>query len=96
VVKLNGFSLVCQAYAASQTMQSIILLSTGTNKGGGYLAPRGVFLAMYMGLTVIWAILNTFALDVIAFIDTISIWWQVLDYLHEDCHVKFLRDFDVR
>jgi amino acid permease (GABA permease) len=67
-----------QAYAASQTMQSIILLSTGTNKGGGYLAPRGVFLAMYMGLTVIWAILNTFALDVIAFIDTISIWWQVI------------------
>ncbi|GLJ24600.1 hypothetical protein SUGI_0470290 [Cryptomeria japonica] len=67
-----------QAYAGSQTLQSIILLSTGTNKDGGYLAPRGVFLAMYMGLTVIWAILNTFALDVIAFIDTISIWWQVI------------------
>ncbi|XP_057858691.1 amino-acid permease BAT1 homolog isoform X2 [Cryptomeria japonica] len=66
------------AYAGSQTLQSIILLSTGTNKDGGYLAPRGVFLAMYMGLTVIWAILNTFALDVIAFIDTISIWWQVI------------------
>lgn len=67
-----------QAYAGSQTMQSIILLSTGTSKGGGYLAPRGVFLAMYMGLTVIWAFLNTFALNVIAFIDTISIWWQVI------------------
>lgn len=32
---------------------------------------------MYMGLTFIWAVLNTFALEVIAFIDTISIWWQV-------------------
>eukprot|EP00252_Welwitschia_mirabilis_P005184 TRINITY_DN1566_c0_g2_i1.p1 TRINITY_DN1566_c0_g2~~TRINITY_DN1566_c0_g2_i1.p1 ORF type:complete len:433 (-),score=36.45 TRINITY_DN1566_c0_g2_i1:494-1792(-) len=67
-----------QAYAGSQVLQSIILLATGTNKGGGYVAPRGVFLAMYMGLTVIWAILNTFALDVIAFIDIISMWWQVI------------------
>lgn len=58
-------------------MQSIILLCTGTNKGGGYLAPKWVFLCMYMGLTFIWAVLNTFALEVIAFIDTISIWWQV-------------------
>ncbi|KAH9293087.1 hypothetical protein KI387_041705, partial [Taxus chinensis] len=66
------------AYAGSQALQSIILLSTGTNKDGGYLAPRGVFLAMYMGLTVIWAVLNTFALEVIAFIDIISIWWQVI------------------
>ncbi|XP_008781624.1 amino-acid permease BAT1 homolog isoform X2 [Phoenix dactylifera] len=67
-----------QAYAGSQVLQSIILLCTGTNKGGGYFAPRGVFLAMYVGLTVIWAILNTFALEVIAFIDIISIWWQVI------------------
>ncbi|CAN6476081.1 unnamed protein product [Victoria cruziana] len=67
-----------QAYAGSQTLQSIILLSTGTNKGGGYLAPRGVFLCMYMALTIIWAVLNTFALEVIAFIDIISIWWQVI------------------
>ncbi|XP_020253795.1 amino-acid permease BAT1 homolog [Asparagus officinalis] len=67
-----------QAYAGSQTLQSIILLCTGTNKGGGYFAPRGVFLAMYIGLTLIWAFLNTFALEVIAFIDIISIWWQVI------------------
>lgn len=33
---------------------------------------------MYMGLTIIWAVLNTFALEVIAFIDIISIWWQVI------------------
>lgn len=76
--ELNGFALVCQAYAGSQTMQSIILLSTGTNKGGGYLAPPGVFLAMYIGLTVTWEKLNTYSLDVIAFIDTVSVWWQVL------------------
>eukprot|EP00249_Psilotum_nudum_P012986 c24088_g1_i1 orf=679-2277(-) len=67
-----------QAYAGSQTLQNIILLSTGTNKGGGYFAPRGVFFAMYVGLTLIWAVLNTFALNVIAFIDIISIWWQVI------------------
>ncbi|MCO5605323.1 hypothetical protein L7F22_059505 [Adiantum nelumboides] len=67
-----------QAYAGSQVLQSIILLSTGTNKNGGYFAPRGVFLAMYLGLTFLWAILNTFALEVIAFIDIISIWWQVI------------------
>lgn len=73
--------LYLQAYAGSQTLQSIILLCTGTNKGGGYLAPRGVFLAMYIGLTIIWAVLNTFALEVIAIIDIISIWWQVIFYL---------------
>ncbi|KAL5097606.1 hypothetical protein RYX36_001933 [Vicia faba] len=66
------------AYAGSQTLQSIILLSTGTNKGGGYFAPKWLFLCMYIGLTVIWAALNTFALEVIAFIDIISIWWQVI------------------
>jgi hypothetical protein len=66
-----------KAFAGSQVLQSIILLSTGTNTGGGYFAPRGVFLIMYLGLTLIWAVLNTFALDVIAYIDIISIWWQV-------------------
>ncbi|PRQ49498.1 putative amino acid/polyamine transporter I [Rosa chinensis] len=67
-----------QAYAGSQTLQSIILLCTGTNKGGGYFAPKWLFLCMYIGLTLIWAFLNTFALEVIAFIDIISIWWQVV------------------
>nr|GMC66496.1 amino-acid permease BAT1 homolog [Ipomoea batatas] len=66
-----------QAYAGTQTLQSIILLCTGTNKDGGYLAPRWLFLCIYIGLTLIWAFLNTFALEVIAFIDIISIWWQV-------------------
>lgn len=70
--------MVEKAYAGSQTLQSIILLSTGTNKGGGYFAPKWLFLCMYIGLTVIWAALNTFALEVIALIDIISIWWQVL------------------
>jgi hypothetical protein len=54
-------------------LQSIILLCTG----GGYLAPRWLFLVMYIGLTLIWAVLNTFALEVIAFLDVISMWWQV-------------------
>ncbi|KAL1301170.1 amino-acid permease BAT1 homolog [Arachis hypogaea] len=67
-----------QAYAGSQTLQSIILLSTGTHKGGGYFAPKWLFLCMYIGLTVIWAALNTFALEVIALIDMISIWWQLI------------------
>lgn len=74
--------LLSQAYAGSQVLQSIILLCTGTNKGGGYFAPRGVFLAMYICLTIIWAVLNTFALEVIAIIDIISIWWQVNVYPH--------------
>ncbi|KAM0916719.1 hypothetical protein ACQ4PT_010055 [Festuca glaucescens] len=67
-----------QAYAGSQVLQSIILLCTGTNKGGGYLAPRWLFLVMYLSLTFIWAVLNTFALEVIAFLDVISMWWQVI------------------
>ncbi|KAM0971475.1 hypothetical protein ACFX13_019673 [Malus domestica] len=66
-----------QAYSASQALQMVILLATGTNKGGGYFASRGVFLCMYIGLTIIWAVLNTFALQVIAFLNIISIWWQV-------------------
>ena len=32
-----------KAYAGSQTLQSIILLITGTNKGGGYFAPKWLF-----------------------------------------------------
>lgn len=74
---INSVNLGEKAYAGSQTLQSIILLCTGTNKDGGYFAPKWLFLCMYMGLTAIWAVLNTFALEVIAFIDVISIWWQV-------------------
>lgn len=54
----------------------IILLSTGTNKGGGYFASRSVFLCMYIGLALVWAVLNTFALRVIAYLGIVSIWWQ--------------------
>ncbi|KAL6296755.1 hypothetical protein ACE6H2_004897 [Prunus campanulata] len=67
-----------QAYSGSQALQMLILLATGTNKGGGYFASRSVFLCMYMGLTIAWAVLNTFALQVIAFLNIISIWWQVI------------------
>ncbi|CAN0892246.1 Amino-acid permease BAT1 homolog [Linum grandiflorum] len=67
-----------QAYSVSQSLQMIILVATGTNKGGGYFASRGVFLSMYIGFTLIWAILNTFALEVIAFMGIISMWWQVV------------------
>nr|XP_024395545.1 amino-acid permease BAT1 homolog isoform X5 [Physcomitrium patens] len=67
-----------QAYAGTQTLQNIILLSTGTNKNGGYLAPRSVFLAIYIGLCLIWAVLNSFALNLIALIDIVSMWWQVV------------------
>uniref|UniRef100_A0A2N9IQQ5 Amino acid permease/ SLC12A domain-containing protein n=1 Tax=Fagus sylvatica TaxID=28930 RepID=A0A2N9IQQ5_FAGSY len=61
-----------QAYSGAQTLQMIILLSTGTNKGGGYFAPRSVFLFMYIGLIIIWAVLNSFALQVIAFLNVIG------------------------
>ncbi|KAK7861228.1 amino-acid permease bat1 [Quercus suber] len=71
-----------QAYSAAQALQMIILLSTGTNKGGGYFAPRRVFLAIYMGLIIMWAILNTFALNLIALLDLISIWWQVVVFYY--------------
>lgn len=67
-----------QAYAGTQTLQNIILLSTGTNKNGGYFAPRGVFLAIYIGLCLTWAMLNSFALNLIALIDIVSMWWQVV------------------
>jgi hypothetical protein len=66
-----------QAYAGTETLQNIILLCTGTNKHGGYFAPPGVFLAIYVALCLIWAVLNTFALNVIALIDMVSIYWQV-------------------
>ena len=65
------------AFSGSQALQFIILLATGNNKGGGYFASKGVFLGMYVGLTIIWAVLNTFALQVVAFLSIISIWWQV-------------------
>ncbi|KAH9757161.1 Amino acid permease [Citrus sinensis] len=66
------------AYSGAQALQMIILLATGTHKNGGYFAPRGVFVAAYMGLAIIWAILNSFSLQVIAFLDIISFWWQVI------------------
>ena len=62
-----------QAYSGAQALQMIIFLATGNNKGGGYFASRSAFLCMYMGFTIIWAVLNSFALQVIAFLDIISI-----------------------
>jgi amino acid transporter len=67
-----------QAYAGTETLQNIILLCTGTNKHGGYFAPPGVFLTIYIALCLIWAVLNTFALNVIAVIDMVSIYWQMV------------------
>ncbi|KAA8546444.1 hypothetical protein F0562_002817 [Nyssa sinensis] len=67
-----------QAYSGSQALQIIILLSTGTNKDGGYFAPRSVFLVMYICYIIIWAILNSFALKVIAYLNIVSLWWQVI------------------
>lgn len=93
--ELTTFKSIWKAYAGSQTLQSIILLCTGTNKDGGYLAPKWLFLCMYIGLTLIWAFLNTFALEVIAFIDIISIWWQVKSYfgcLHALSFFPFLSE----
>ncbi|KAL3695803.1 hypothetical protein R1sor_009879 [Riccia sorocarpa] len=67
-----------QAYSGAQVLQYIVLLSTGTNKDGGYFASRGVFYSIYFGLCLIWAILNTFALKVVAMIDVVSLYWQVV------------------
>jgi hypothetical protein len=36
-----------------------------------------VFLAIYIGLCLIWAVLNSFALNLIALIDIVSMYWQV-------------------
>ncbi|CAK9160350.1 unnamed protein product [Ilex paraguariensis] len=73
---ISGIS--AQSYSGAQALQVIILLSTGTNKGGGYFAPRSVFLCMYVFLIFVWAVLNSFALKVIAYLNIISIWWQIL------------------
>ncbi|KAL3695810.1 hypothetical protein R1sor_009886 [Riccia sorocarpa] len=67
-----------QAYSGAQVLQYIVLLSTGTNKDGGYFASRGVFYSIYFGLCLIWAILNTFALKIVAIIDVVSLYWQVV------------------
>ncbi|KAL3695805.1 hypothetical protein R1sor_009881 [Riccia sorocarpa] len=67
-----------QAYSGAQVLQYIVLLSTGTNKDGGYFASRGVFYSIYFGFCLIWAILNTFALKIVAMIDVVSLYWQVV------------------
>ncbi|GMP79499.1 hypothetical protein CsSME_00035017 [Camellia sinensis var. sinensis] len=67
-----------QAYSGAQALQMIILLGTGTNKGGGYFAPKSVFLGMYLLLIFIWAVLNSFALSVVAYLHILSIWWQII------------------
>lgn len=72
------FGVATQAYAGAQVLQIIILLMTGTNAGGGYFAPKGVFVAIYIGLTFIWAVLNTFAIEIIAYFDVASIFIQIV------------------
>ncbi|EPS68466.1 hypothetical protein M569_06304, partial [Genlisea aurea] len=67
-----------EAYVGSQTLQIIILLCTGTNTNGGYFVPKWLFLVTYMALVITWATLNTFALNLVALIDIVSIWWQVI------------------
>ncbi|EPS63601.1 hypothetical protein M569_11182, partial [Genlisea aurea] len=70
-----------QAYTGSQMLQIIILLCTGTNTNGGYWAPKWLLLCMYIGLSIIWAILNTFAINVISFLNIFSICWLVMGAL---------------
>ncbi|PQQ02308.1 amino-acid permease BAT1-like [Prunus yedoensis var. nudiflora] len=52
------FAIGAQAYSGSQALQMIILIATGTNKGGGYFASKGVFLCLYMALILIWAVVG--------------------------------------
>lgn len=66
-----------QAYAGSQAMQNIVLLATGTHKGGGYFAPPWVCLVMYISLVLIWAFINTCKLEVVSYFGIASVWWQV-------------------
>ncbi|KAF5942289.1 hypothetical protein HYC85_019931 [Camellia sinensis] len=73
---ISGIS--AQAYSGAQALQMIILLGTGTNKGGGYFAPKSVFLGLYLLLIFIWAVLNCFALNFIAYLHILSISWQLV------------------
>ncbi|KAI8004812.1 hypothetical protein LOK49_LG08G01551 [Camellia lanceoleosa] len=73
---ISGIS--AQAYSGAQALQMIILLGTGTNKGGGYFAPKSVFLGLYLLLIFIWAVLNCFALNFIAYLHILSISWQII------------------
>ncbi|MCO5598450.1 hypothetical protein L7F22_052545 [Adiantum nelumboides] len=75
---LTMLVLTWQAYAGSQVLQNIVLLSTGTHKGGGYFAPPWVCLCIYICMAVIWGFLNTFTLELVAYIGIVSIWWQVI------------------
>lgn len=71
-------SVASQAFCAARTLQTLLLLITGTHKNGGYLAPAGVFLATYILLVLIWALFNTLAIETLAFMDTISTWLQIV------------------
>ncbi|CAL5348441.1 unnamed protein product [Camellia sinensis] len=71
-------SVLRWAYSGAQVLQMIILLGTGSNKGGGYFAPKSVFLGLYLLLIFIWAVLNCFALNFIAYLHILSISWQII------------------
>ncbi|GAQ80863.1 amino acid transporter protein [Klebsormidium nitens] len=71
-------SVGAQSFCAAKTVQTLILLLTGTHKHGGYLAPKPIFLAIYVALILVWACINTLSIEAIAYMDVVGVWLQVV------------------
>ncbi|KAJ4749509.1 hypothetical protein LUZ62_083914 [Rhynchospora pubera] len=65
-------------YSLAQLIQVIILLSTGGNKGGGYLASKYVVIAFHAGILLIHAIINSLPITWLSLFGQLAAAWNML------------------
>eukprot|EP00850_Spirogloea_muscicola_P010552 SM000062S19938 [mRNA] locus=s62:499844:503705:- [translate_table: standard] len=66
------------AFPATQIIQQIILLTTGTNKNGGYFAPKWLFFLIFMSLEIQWAALNTLSIKMVSLFTTFFVYFNIV------------------
>ncbi|KAG0485638.1 hypothetical protein HPP92_009717 [Vanilla planifolia] len=65
-------------FSLAQLIQVIILLSTGGNNGGGYLASKYVLIGFHGGILLIHAIINSFSIRWLSLFGQLAAAWNVL------------------
>eukprot|EP00271_Cylindrocystis_brebissonii_P011515 TRINITY_DN29357_c0_g1_i1.p1 TRINITY_DN29357_c0_g1~~TRINITY_DN29357_c0_g1_i1.p1 ORF type:complete len:549 (-),score=86.21 TRINITY_DN29357_c0_g1_i1:1360-3006(-) len=66
------------SYASTQLIQQVILLMTGGANGGGYLAPTGVFYAIFAAQILSWALFNSFGTKFVAHIFNFIFFYNIV------------------
>jgi hypothetical protein len=75
----------------AQLIQVIILLSTGGNKGGGYLASKYVVIAFHAGILLIHAFINSLPITWLSFFGQLAAAWNMLGNYTPPTNIQFMK-----